>query len=258
MPASARALERARAAVELDVARDFPAAARAYRDAAAALDADADADADGADGLRRKAREYRERADELEATTRETTVDYTSLVGVASGAARAKTTMETKTRDAGGARVVAGAAAVGAGAGFALLGPVSAVVGAGAMAYGTTRRDGVGSACSGAGKLAANAYSSVKRWNREHAVTTKAAAACATGAKAVKKLDDEYKIREKTAKAVTGTARAASEFNEKHGVTKKIGEGVSVGLDVVTKKLGGVDARDEASSEGARLPSAPR
>merc|ERR1719352_1387351 len=119
------------------------------------------------------------------------------------------------------------------------------------MAYGTTRRDGVGSACSGAGKMAANAYSSVKRWNREHAVTTKAAAACATGAKAVKKLDDEYKIREKT-------ARAASEFNEKHGVTKKIGEGVSVGLDVVTKKLGGVDARDEASSEGARLPSAPR
>ena len=103
MPASARALERARAAVELDVARDFPAAARAYRDAAAALDADADADADGADGLRRKAREYRERADELEATTRETTVDYTSLVGVASGAARAKTTMETTSSHPGSA-----------------------------------------------------------------------------------------------------------------------------------------------------------
>ena len=135
------------------------------------------------------------------------------------------------------ARDADGAAAVGACAGFALLGPVSAVVGAGAMAYGTTRRDGVGSACSGAGKMAANAYSSVKRWNREHAVTTKAAAACATGAKAVKKLDDEYKIREKTAKAVTGTARAASEFNEKHGVTKKIGEGVSVGLAALSASL---------------------
>ena len=137
MPASARALDRARAAVDLDVARDFPAAARAYRAAARALDDDADAevDAESADGLRLKAREYDARADELEATTRATTDDYTSLVGVASGAARAKTTVETKTRDAGGAKVVAGAAAVGACAGFALLGPMSAVVGAGAMAY---------------------------------------------------------------------------------------------------------------------------
>ena len=66
MPASARALDRARAAVDLDVARDFPAAARAYRDAARALDDDADAevDAESADGLRLKAREYDARADE--------------------------------------------------------------------------------------------------------------------------------------------------------------------------------------------------
>ena len=54
---------------------------------------------------------------------------------------------------------------------------------------------------------------------------------------------------------MTGTARAASEFNEKHGVTKKIGEGVSSGLDAVTKSLGGV-ATD--SSEVAPSPSAPR
>ena len=72
------------------------------------------------------------------------------------------------------------------------------------------------------------------------------------------KLKDALRARSKSGTKTTGTARAASEFNEKHGVTKKIGEGVSVGLDVVTKKLGGVDARDEASSEGARLPSAPR
>ena len=70
-PRSARALDRARAAVDLDVARDFPAAARAYRGRRA-----------GARRRRRrrgrrrerrwdcdlKAREYDARADELEAT----------------------------------------------------------------------------------------------------------------------------------------------------------------------------------------------
>lgn len=262
MPASARALARAKAAVEYDLARDFHAAARAYRDAAAALDVDAETDGDGADGLRAKAREYRDRADELEDAARATTAsnDYTSLVGVASGAARAKTTVETKTRAAGGANVVAGAAAVGACAGFALLGPMSAVVAAGAMAYGTTRKDGVGSACAGAGKMAASAYSSVKRWNREYAVAEKATAACATGAKAVKKLDDEYKIREKTAAVVSGSAKAACEFNEKHGVTEKIGRGVATGLDAVTKKFGGDDAsaRGGGLRENVPLPSAPR
>lgn len=229
MPASRHAIELAKRAVELDVAKDYIEAAREYRAAATALERDADADGDR--GLAAKANEYRERARELDDLA-------AGGVGEATRANANGANAEGKRNDSGGSSTLAGAAAVGAVAGFCILGPITGVVAAGAMAYGTTRKDSVGMFSRTAGRAAASTYSSLKRWNKDYKITEKATRAVVTTGKAMKKLDDDYKITEKTSKAVAATGRAAVDFNERHQVSRRVGEGVSSGLDAVTAAVG--------------------
>jgi hypothetical protein len=232
MPASRHAIELAKRAVELDVAKDYIEAAREYRAAATALERDADADGDR--GLAAKAKEYRERARELDDLAAGGVGETTRANANGANGARA----DAKPHDSGGSSTLAGAAAVGAVAGFCVLGPITGVVAAGAMAYGTTRKDSVGMFSRTAGRAAASTYSSLKRWNKDYKITEKATRAVVTTGKAVKKLDDDYKITEKTSKAVAATGRAAVDFNEKHQVSRRVGEGVSSGLDAVTAAVG--------------------
>ena len=245
MPASRLAIDLAKRAVELDVARAFADAALAYDDAATQLERESSSASD-ADALLAKAREYRKRAEEIR-RTRVTNGD-------------ASTSMSSRDRgkkkdEESSSGVVAGAAAVGAAAGFALLGPMSAVVAAGAMAYGTQRKDGWGKACKGVGKAAACSYTSLKRFNDEYKITDKASRAARTTAKGAKRLNDEYKITERTSTAISASAKAASEFNEKHGVTKTIGQGVTAGFDAVSKTFSSQNAGGSATEDA--LPSAP-
>ena len=217
MPASRHAIELAKRAVELDVAKDYVEAAREYRAAATALERDADADGDR--GLATKAKEYRERARELDDLAAGGVEDATR-VDASENAANA----EGKRNDSGGSSTLAGAAAVGAVAGFCVLGPITGVVAAGAMAYGTTRKDSVGMFSRTAGRAAATTYSSLKRWNKD------------------------YKITEKTSKAVAATGRAAVDFNEKHQVSRRVGEGMSSGLDAVSTAVGAKTSTKNSNS----------
>ena len=242
MPASAEATALANTAVQHDRAGNRAEAIRAYRQAADALVLDAERTGD-ASVFALKVNEYRARAIELEtALAREATSSSSTQAIDALHAA------EAEVKRGGGARVVAGAAVVGGAVGAACLGPLSAVAAAGAMAYGTTRTDSIGSVTRGAGKAAANAFSSLRRWNKDYKVTTKLAEAATTTAKAVKKVDNDYGITSKAASAVKTSAKAASEFNEKHKVTAKIGQGVSSGLDKITTTM---------SSKAGDAPSAP-
>jgi len=242
MPASAEATALANTAVQHDRAGNRAEAIRAYRQAADALVLDAERTGD-ASVFAKKANEYVARAIELEtALAREATSSSSTQAIDALHAA------EAEVKRGGGARVVAGAAVVGGAVGAACLGPLSAVAAAGAMAYGTTRTDSIGSVTRGAGKAAANAFSSLRRWNKDYKVTTKLAEAATTTAKAVKKVDNDYGITSKAASAVKTSAKAASEFNEKHKVTAKIGQGVSSGLDKITTTM---------SSKAGDAPSAP-
>jgi len=242
MPASAEATALANTAVQHDRAGNRAEAIRAYRQAADALVLDAERTGD-ASVFAFKVNEYRARAIELEtALAREATSSSSTQAIDALHAA------EAEVKRGGGARVVAGAAVVGGAVGAACLGPLSAVAAAGAMAYGTTRTDSIGSVTRGAGKAAANAFSSLRRWNKDYKVTTKLAEAATTTAKAVKKVDNDYGITSKAASAVKTSAKAASEFNEKHKVTAKIGQGVSSGLDKITTTM---------SSKAGDAPSAP-
>jgi len=241
MPASRHAIELAKRAVELDVAKDYVEAAREYRAAATALERDADADGDR--GLATKAKEYRERARELDDLAAGGVEDATR-VDASENVANA----EGKRNDSGGSSTLAGAAAVGAVAGFCVLGPITGVVAAGAMAYGTTRKDSVGMFSRTAGRAAATTYSSLKRWNKDYKITEKATRAVVTTGKAVKKLDDDYKITEKTSKAVAATGRAAVDFNEKHQVSRRVGESMSSGLDAVTAAVGAKTSTKNSNS----------
>jgi len=241
MPASAEATALANTAVQHDRAGNRAEAIRAYRQAADALVLDAERTGDAS--VFAKVNEYVARAIELEtALAREATSSSSTQAIDALHAA------EAEVKRGGGARVVAGAAVVGGAVGAACLGPLSAVAAAGAMAYGTTRTDSIGSVTRGAGKAAANAFSSLRRWNKDYKVTTKLAEAATTTAKAVKKVDNDYGITSKAASAVKTSAKAASEFNEKHKVTAKIGQGVSSGLDKITTTM---------SSKAGDAPSAP-
>jgi hypothetical protein len=243
MPASAEATALANTAVQHDRAGNRAEAIRAYRQAADALVLDAERTGDASVFTLAKVNEYRARAIELEtALAREATSSSSTQAIDALHAA------EAEVKRGGGARVVAGAAVVGGAVGAACLGPLSAVAAAGAMAYGTTRTDSIGSVTRGAGKAAANAFSSLRRWNKDYKVTTKLAEAATTTAKAVKKVDNDYGITSKAASAVKTSAKAASEFNEKHKVTAKIGQGVSSGLDKITTTM---------SSKAGDAPSAP-
>jgi len=240
MPPSRLAIDLAKRAVEFDVARAFADATLAYDDAATQLERESSSASD-ADALLAKAREYRERAEEIRRTR------------VTNGNA----STSTSSRDRGKKKAEESSTSVvtGAAAGFALLGPMSAVVAAGAMAYGTQRKDGWGKACKGVGKAVACSYTSLKRFNDEYKITDKASRAARTTAKGAKRLNDEYKITERTSTAISASAKAASEFNEKHGVTKTIGQGVTAGFDAVSKTFSSQNA-DGAATEDA-LPSAP-
>jgi len=169
MPPSRLAIDLAERAVELDVARAFSDAATAYDDAATQLEVESST-ADDANALLDKAREYRARAEEIRRTR--------ARNGDASSSDRSNAKDEARA-SASGSSVVAGAAAVGAAAGFALLGPMSAVIGAGAMAYGTTRKDGWGKACTGAGTAAAASYASLRRLDDEYGLASRASRAAA-------------------------------------------------------------------------------
>ena len=128
-----------------------------------------------------------------------------------------------------------------------------AVIGAGAMAYGTTRKDGWGKACTGAGTAAAASYATLRRLDDEYGLASRASRAARGAARGAKRLNDDYKITERASTAVSASAKAANDFNRRHGVTKNIGRGVAAGVDAVSKSFS--SSRDASTTDA--LPSAP-
>lgn len=248
MPPSRASVALARRAVELDAAGDAASAASVYEEAARSLEGDASTSASDEDArsILLKAEEYRARARELSGSR-------ASASASASASARGGREEAPATRASGSSSsAMAGAAAVGACAGFALLGPVSAVVAAGAMAYGTTRRDAFGTAARGAGRAAVTTVTSLRKWNNEYKITEKAAAAVSSAAKAASDFDREHEVTKTVGRTMSTAARAASDFDRRHEVTKTIGRGVGTALGA------GLDAARDAASEprSTRPPSA--
>lgn len=129
---------------------------------------------------------------------------------------------------ASGAKVMAGAAAVGGltvgmVAGSTILG----VAAAGGAAYAATRKDGVGDAAKATGKAAVMVAGKAQEFNKEHHVTEKAAAAAKKG----------FAI--------------ASDFDKKHDVTGKAAKGITGMMNGITKALEKKDPAAQASASAA-------
>ncbi len=180
--ASATTLQAATQAVQRDAAGDVPNAIVFYEQAAEGLAADCAAIGEGpeVDAMRAKRDEYLARARVLTAQSAlPAAVDGAATVAGAAGqqGQAAEVTAENKA----GWQMYAGAAGAGAVGGAMIIGSVigapimGAMAGAGALAYATTREDGVGEAARTVGTGTSTAVTKAKEVNAEYKLTEKAA-----------------------------------------------------------------------------------
>lgn len=153
---------------------------------------------------------------------------------------------------------MAGAAAVGAAAGFMVMGPVTAVAAAGAAVYATTRRDTAGELARSTGIAAASTATAVKKFNDEHDITGKVWKAGEAAAIKAKEVNVKYGISTKVAAAASSGYQAAAEFEKKNNVTSKVGTALSSGLDRFTKMVGSGSGGGSGGAASKNLPSVPK
>ena len=163
MPCQA-AIDLATLAIQADIAKDHEKAISLYVRAADELEKAARTFPQEAAEMRAKAKEYRDRANVL---TQQAQAD--KIAAMASGAQALQQAgnvahqSQVAVNTAGGTGTMLGAAAVGGVAGAVLLGPMTAVVAAGAAAYATTRTDAAGDVARNTGAAAATTLLRVAR-----------------------------------------------------------------------------------------------
>ena len=136
--------------------------------------------------------------------------------------------------------IVAGAAAAGGVMAFGILGSMTGgMVAAGAAAYATTRKDGLGDVAKAVGRAAVAAATKGRELNDEYKISERARSAASEGYRAARQLNDKYEVTDK-AKAATqdGLAKART-FDEQHGVSSKLASGLTAGLNSLTSALKG-------------------
>ena len=115
-----------------------------------------------------------------------------------------------------GAKVMAGAAAVGGLAVGVVAGStVLGVAAAGGAAYAATRSDGVGDAAKATGKAAVTMAGKAQEFNKEHHVTEKATAAAKKGLAVASDFDKKHDVSGKAAKGITGVMNGITRALEK-------------------------------------------
>jgi hypothetical protein len=155
---------------------------------------------------------------------------------------------------------MAGAGAVAAVAGLAVVGPITAVAAGTAAVYATTRKDNIGDIARTTGKYTASAASAAKAFNDEHDVTGKLYECGKTAAAKLKEANQKYGITGRLFSAAKTGAAKAKEINEKHDITGKVGRGAATGLTKATELMGGgaPGGDDGEKLKADALPSAPR
>lgn len=141
---------------------------------------------------------------------------------------------------AGGPTPLAGAAAVGAGVGLVLAGPIGALAGAAGIAYAATTKDnGMGEAARATGQVAVDAYSGVKKFDEQYNISSKAYSATVAGMNKVTEIEKKYQLKDRVANMTKNTTESITKFEEKNKVIEKLGSGLASALDWTTTRLGG-------------------
>mmetsp|Transcript_77312 Transcript_77312/g.151697 ORF Transcript_77312/g.151697 Transcript_77312/m.151697 type:complete len:283 (-) Transcript_77312:36-884(-) len=169
---------------------------------------------------------------------------------------RATTGAQAALNTAGGAKTVAAVAALGAGAGFLVLGStigtgLSIVGGAVAASYCATRSDKVGEATRAVGGLAVKGAEKAAELNEKHKVTDRMMEAGTAAAAKAKETDQKYGFSTKITTGVKAAVKAAQDFDEKHHATDKVAAGVSRGFSKISEALEKKPSVGSGSSSGA-------
>jgi len=158
---------------------------------------------------------------------------------------------------AGGPSPLAGAAAVGAGVGLVLAGPIGALAGAAGIAYAATTKDtGVGEAARKTGQVAVDGYSAVKKFDADYNISSKAYTATKAGINKVTEIEKKYQFTERVGNVVSSTTETITNFEKKNQVISKLGSGLASALDWTTSRLGG-STEPEKDSEAGTFPDVP-
>eukprot|EP00298_Acanthocystis_sp_HF-20_P016216 c21415_g1_i1.p1 GENE.c21415_g1_i1~~c21415_g1_i1.p1 ORF type:complete len:183 (-),score=93.44 c21415_g1_i1:2-550(-) len=138
---------------------------------------------------------------------------------------------------AGGAAVIAGAAAAGLAAGVAVSGVAVGVAVAGLAVAATQRSDEIGDAARATGNAVVHGYEKAKEYSEEHHIGDKVKEVTQKAVHKAKEIDEQYHVVEK-AKIGANTAIAkAKEIDAEYHISTKVATGVSSGVNAVTKAI---------------------
>ena len=235
-----------------------------YTAVADALDAQEENDAD----LKAKASSYRARVQVLQQRLQQQKMQqYARAAKIAQEASQLAVRGEEAVKVAGGSSTMAGAAAVGAGAGLLVAGPIGLVVAGGAAAYAATTSSTIGDAARNTGEVAVQGVEGVKSFDREHEISQKAYKAYEAGAKRIAKIDESLKVTERFQGFWGNATKNFTQTNERYRLGDRIGEGVAGGFEWLANRLAVPDDEEHqerdpeeggsASPEMVTLPDVP-
>lgn len=159
---------------------------------------------------------------------------------------------------AGGPSPLAGAAAVGAGVGLVLAGPIGALAGAAGIAYAaTTKENGVGEAARKTGQVAVDGYSAVRKFDSDYNISSKAYEATIAGVNKITEINNSYQVTDRVSTMAKNTTESITKFEEKNKVISKLGSGLASALDWTTTRLGGNTPEKKPTKEEVRFPDVP-
>ncbi|OQR85157.1 hypothetical protein THRCLA_23054 [Thraustotheca clavata] len=128
-------------------------------------------------------------------------------------------------------------AAVAAGVGLCVAGPLGCVAGALGGAYLITKPGASGEIARATGNLAAASYVKAKEVNETYHVTERMKSAALTAVSTAKEMDTKYKIKDKTAQLLASGKKHASSINEKYHISDRATEATVNGMKKATQVI---------------------
>uniref|UniRef100_A0A7S2MG39 Uncharacterized protein n=1 Tax=Helicotheca tamesis TaxID=374047 RepID=A0A7S2MG39_9STRA len=143
-------------------------------------------------------------------------------------------------RKGGRGKQVGGAAVAGTVAGFAIAGPLLAIVGGiGGAAAAATSSGKAGSVARASGDVVNAAGDRAKQIDQEHHIVEKSKKVGNSVAVKAREVDEEYQVVDKTRNAAVGAWGGLRDFNEKHQVLQKTGRGISASAAFISNAFSG-------------------
>lgn len=137
-------------------------------------------------------------------------------------------------------QVVAGAAAVGCVAGFALVGPMTAVA-AGVAVGGAAAvsSDAPGQMARAAGGASVSAYKKAKEIDDKYHVVEKTKKAATSAYASAKEFNNKYQVTERSKAAASDAYKKACRMDEKYNISGQAAAGITSGFNYLSSALGG-------------------